>query len=158
MYFNLPRVWVLFVLVLVSLIGNAQTREPQVAGRVIRSGNGMPIEGAKVELEQAWSVSSNGQYPTAITDKDGEYHFAEIVKADAYRIRASAEGFVGQTYSRDGTFKLLKNPAGVVLRSITCRGAVVTPDTPLRIGDREKVQDCEAFLGTDTSTTESDVR
>ena len=55
-------------------------------------------------------------------------------------------------------FKLLENPAGVVPRSITCRGAVVTPDTHLRIGDREKVQDCEAFLGTDTSTTESDVR
>ena len=50
-------------------------------------------------------------------------------------------------------FKLLKNPAGVVLRSITCRGAVVTPDTPLRIGDREKVKDCEVFLGTDASTS-----
>ena len=55
-------------------------------------------------------------------------------------------------------FKLLKNPTGVVLRSITCRGAVVTPDTPLRIGDREKVRDCEAFLGTDTSATEREVR
>jgi hypothetical protein len=55
-------------------------------------------------------------------------------------------------------FKLLKNPTGVVLRSITCRGAVVTPDTPSRIGDREKVRDCEAFLGTDTSATEREVR
>jgi hypothetical protein len=48
-------------------------------------------------------------------------------------------------------FKLLKNPAGVVLRSITWRGARVTMDTPLRIGDREKVKDCEAVLGTDAS-------
>ena len=48
-------------------------------------------------------------------------------------------------------FKLLKNPAGVVLRSITCRGVGVTADTPLRIGDREKVKDCEAVLGTDAS-------
>jgi hypothetical protein len=48
-------------------------------------------------------------------------------------------------------FKLLKNPAGIVLRSVTCRGAVVTSETPLRIGDREKVKDCEAVLGTDAS-------
>jgi hypothetical protein len=27
----------------------------------------------------------------------------------------------------------------------------VTPDTPLRIGDRERVKDCEAILGTDAS-------
>src|SRR5713101_1091532 len=99
MNLNLPRVWVLLSLVAVCVVGDAQAREPQVAGRVIRSDNGMPIEGATVELEQAWAPS-NGQYPTAITDKNGEYQFVEIVKADAYRIRASAEGFVGQTYSR----------------------------------------------------------
>jgi hypothetical protein len=46
-------------------------------------------------------------------------------------------------------FKLLKNPAGVVLRGITCRGEGVTPDTPLRIGDREQVKDCEVVLGTE---------
>ena len=102
MYFNLPRVCVLLLLVPACVSGNAQTREPQVAGRVIRSDNGMPVEGAEVELERAWALSSNGQYPTAITDKNGEYHFAAM-KADAYRIRASAEGFVWQTYSRDGT-------------------------------------------------------
>ena len=48
-------------------------------------------------------------------------------------------------------FKLLKNPAGVGLRSVTCRGAGVSEGTPLRIGDREKVKDCEAVLGTDAS-------
>jgi Carboxypeptidase regulatory-like domain len=103
MYFNLPRVCVLFLLVAVCIVGNAQTRDPQVAGRVIRSDNGMPIEGAEVQLEQAWALSSNGQYPTAITNKNGEYRFPEGVTPAAYRIRASAEGFVWQTYSRDGT-------------------------------------------------------
>ena len=48
-------------------------------------------------------------------------------------------------------FKLLKNPAGVVLRSVICRGTGVSPDTPLRIGDRDKVNDCEAVLGPDAS-------
>jgi len=37
------------------------------------------------------------------------------------------------------------------LRSVTCHGAVVTSETRLRIGDREKVKDCEAVLGTDAS-------
>lgn len=103
MYFNLPRVCVLLLLVTVCIVGNAQTREPQVAGRVTRSDDGMPIEGAEVQLEQAWVLSSNGQYPTAITNKNGEYRFPEGVMPAAYRIRASAEGFVWQTYSRDGT-------------------------------------------------------
>ena len=102
MYFNLPRVCVLLLLVPACVSGTAKTREPQVAGRVIRSDNGMPIEGAEVALERAWAPSSNGQYPTAITDKNGEYRFPEMTPA-AYRIRASAEGFVWQTYSRDGT-------------------------------------------------------
>jgi hypothetical protein len=38
-----------------------------------------------------------------LTNKNGEYHFPEGVTPAAYRIRASAEGFVWQTYSRDGT-------------------------------------------------------
>ena len=62
----------------------------------------LPIEGAEVELVRVWAVSSNGQYPTAITDKNGEYQFVESVKPDAYLIRASAEGFLWETYTRDG--------------------------------------------------------
>jgi Carboxypeptidase regulatory-like domain len=103
MYFSLPRVSVLLSLVAVCVVAYAQAPEPQVAGRVVRSDNGLPIEGAEVELVSAWALSSNGQYPTAITNKNGEYEFVEKVKADAYRIRASAEGFLLQTYSRDGT-------------------------------------------------------
>lgn len=102
MSFNLLRVCALMLLVPVFVIGNVQTREPWVAGQVFRSDDGKPIEGATVELEQAWAPSSNGQYPTAITEKNGEYRFPKMTTA-AYRIRASAEGFVWQTYSRDGT-------------------------------------------------------
>jgi hypothetical protein len=93
---------VLLLLVPACASGNAQTREPWVAGRVVKSDNGMPIEGATVELEQASALSSNGQNPTAITDKNGNYHFPEMTPA-TYRIRATADGYVWQTYSRDGT-------------------------------------------------------
>lgn len=102
MYFNLPRVSVLLSLVTVCVVAHAQAPQPQVAGRVVRSDDGLPIEGAEVELVRVWAVSSNGQYPTAITDKNGEYQFVESVKPDAYLIRASAEGFVWETYTRDG--------------------------------------------------------
>src|SRR5208283_991927 len=102
MHFNFPRMCVLLLLVPACASGNAQTGEPWVAGRVVRSDNGMPIEGATVELDQTWIPTSNGQYPTAITDRNGNYHFPKM-NAAAYRIRASAEGFVWQTYSRDGT-------------------------------------------------------
>lgn len=44
-------------------------------------------------------------------------------------------------------FKFLKKPAGLVLRSVRCDGAEVTPDSPLRVGDRQKVTDCEVLIG-----------
>jgi hypothetical protein len=50
-------------------------------------------------------------------------------------------------------FKLLKNPVGILLRSVRCSGAEVTPDTPLRVSDSQKVKDCEALMGTDASAT-----
>lgn len=73
MYFNFPRLFVLLSLVAVCVVADAQVPEPQVAGRVVRSDNGQPIEGATVELERAWIASSNGQYPTAISNKNREY-------------------------------------------------------------------------------------
>lgn len=103
MYFNFPRLFVLSCWIAVYVVSDAQAPEPQVAGRVVRSDNGQPIERATVELERAHMLSSNGQYPTEITNKNGEYRFVASVTPAAYRIRASAEGFVWQTYSRDGT-------------------------------------------------------
>jgi hypothetical protein len=105
MYFNLPRLAVLLSLVAVCVVANAQAPEPQVAGRVVRSDDGRPIEGAEVELVRVWAVSSNGQYPAVITDNNGEYWFVGSVKPGAYEIRASADGFVLQTYDRDGTIE-----------------------------------------------------
>jgi hypothetical protein len=46
-------------------------------------------------------------------------------------------------------FKLLKKPAGVMLRSVQCGGARVTPDSPFQVGDRQKVPDCEMLIGRD---------
>jgi hypothetical protein len=102
-YFNFPRLFVFLAWVTVCVVADAQAPEPQVAGRVVRSDNGDPIERATVELERAQMFSSSGQYPTEISNKNGEYRFVEGVTPAAYRIRASAEGFVWETYSRDGT-------------------------------------------------------
>ena len=49
-------------------------------------------------------------------------------------------------------FKLLKKPAGVVLRRVRCGGAEVTPDTPLRVGDRQKITGCELVVGREDPT------
>lgn len=103
MDFNLSRVCALLLLVPVFVIGNAQTRKPQVAGRAVRSDNGQPIEGATVELERTQMASSNLQYPNETTNKNGEYRFVGSPPLATYRVRASADGFVWQTYSRDGT-------------------------------------------------------
>lgn len=47
----------------------------------------------------------------------------------------------GRVLPGEYEFKLLKKPAGVVLRSVQCGGAQVTPDSPFRVGDRQKVTD-----------------
>jgi hypothetical protein len=44
-------------------------------------------------------------------------------------------------------FSVLKNPDGIVLRSARCGGAAVTPQAPLRVGDRQKITGCEVVLG-----------
>jgi hypothetical protein len=53
-------------------------------------------------------------------------------------------------------FKLLKKPAGVVLRKVRCGGAEVTPDTPLRVGDRQKITGCELVVGREDSRTSTE--
>lgn len=102
MYFNLPRASVLLSLVALCLVADAQAPEPQIAGRVVRADNGLPIEGAAIELLPPFAPG-NRQFQTVIADRHGEYRFLERVTDGTYEIVASAEGFVSQTYSRDAT-------------------------------------------------------
>lgn len=53
----------------------------------------------------------------------------------------------------DYEFKLLRKPVGAVLRSVRCGGVEVTLDSPLRVGDRQKVTDCEVLVGREASET-----
>lgn len=104
MYFNLPRASVLLALVALCLVADAQAPEPQIAGRVVRADNGLPIVGAAIELLPPF-VPGNGELQTAIADSHGEYRFLRGVNGGTYEIVASAEGFVSQTYSRDTTLE-----------------------------------------------------
>lgn len=99
-YSNLPRASLLLSLVVMCLIAHAQAPEPQIAGHVVRADNGMPIDGAAIELQPAF-VPGNGEFQTAIADSHGEYRFLQGVKDGTYEIVASADGFVSQTYSLD---------------------------------------------------------
>lgn len=90
---------------MLCVVAEAQEVEPSVSGRVVRADSGLPIEGASVRLERAGVASSNGEYPTAITDTHGEYRFGRDVEAGVHIVSASAAGFVSQTYSSDGTLE-----------------------------------------------------
>ena len=116
MYFRVPRVSVVVSFVVMCIIANAQAPEPQIAGRVVRADNGLPIEGAAIELEPAFAVQSNGQLQTALADSHGQYRFLQGVKDGTYIIRVSAEGFVSQTYSRDETLEGKFQPVNVSTR------------------------------------------
>jgi Carboxypeptidase regulatory-like domain len=83
----------------------AQEPAPQITGRVVRADNGQAIEGASVRFVRANVVSSNGQFPTAVTDKNGEYRFHPDAEERVYLISASADGFVTEEYSSDGTLE-----------------------------------------------------
>jgi hypothetical protein len=96
LYFSLPRASVLLSLVALCHVADAQAPEPQIAGRVVRADNGLPIEGAAIELLTPF-VPGNGELQTVIADSHGEYRFLQGVKDGTYEIVASAEGFVSQT-------------------------------------------------------------
>jgi hypothetical protein len=53
-------------------------------------------------------------------------------------------------------FKLLRKPAGVALRRVRCSGAEGTPDTPLRVGDKQKIRGCELVVGLEDSKTSAE--
>jgi Carboxypeptidase regulatory-like domain len=95
-----------------------------------------------------------GKLPVAlmigIQSHEGAAQGSDLDSAGYFTFRRVLPGFY--------EFKLLKNPVGVVLRSVRCGGTEVTPDTPLRVVDSQKVKDCEAVLGTDTSATGTTVQ
>lgn len=66
-------------------------------------------------------------------------------------VNAAGRFLFGRVLPGGYEFKLLKKPAGLVLRSVRCGGADVTPDSPLRVGDRQKVTDCEVLIGREAS-------
>jgi hypothetical protein len=104
LHFNLPRASVLLSLVALCLVADAQAPEPQIAGRVVRADNGLPIEGAAIELLPPF-VPGKGELQTVMADSHGEYRFLQGVTDGTYEIVASAEGFVSQTYSGDATLE-----------------------------------------------------
>jgi hypothetical protein len=104
LHFSLPRASVLLSLVALCLVADAQAPEPQIAGRVVRADDGLPIEGAAIELLPPFAPG-NGELQTVIADSHGEYRFLRGVTDGTYEIVASAEGFVSQTYSGDATLE-----------------------------------------------------
>jgi hypothetical protein len=88
MYFSVPRVSVLVSLVVICLVANAQAPEPQITGRVVRADNGLPIEGAAIELEPAFAMQGNGQLQTALTDSHGQYRAGMAPSRDGSSQRA----------------------------------------------------------------------
>jgi hypothetical protein len=97
--------------------------EPQIAGRVLRADNGIPIEGAEIDLELSGSVQHNNPLQTATTDSQGQYRFSDPVRAGTYFITVGADGYVSETYNRDGTLegKFQRVDASTRLRGIDFR-------------------------------------
>jgi hypothetical protein len=90
---------VLFLAFMLGLAAQAQVLDPQIAGRVVRADNGMPVQDATIQLLPI-TIIGRAQFQTAKTDRDGEYHF-QSVRDGVFLIEASAEGFVRQTHRRD---------------------------------------------------------
>ncbi len=99
------RILLALVVGVVSVGAGAQEVGPTVSGRVVRADNGAPIEGASVWLERGAIASSDGRYPTAITDKNGGYRFGTEITAGTYNVIAFANGYVTETYSSGGTLE-----------------------------------------------------
>lgn len=62
-------------------------------------------------------------------------------------VDATGQLMIDRVLPGEYEFKLFKNPDGVLLRSVRCGGAEVTAETPLRVGDRQKITGCEIVLG-----------
>jgi hypothetical protein len=146
MYASALRASLVLLFVSTCLVTHAQTQapEPQISGRVVRADNGLPIEGATIELEPSGAIQHNSPLSSSSTDIRGEFRFLQPVKDGTYFIRVSAEGFVSETFSRDGTLegKFQRVDASTHLREIdfrlkreaVIRGAVTEPDQKPVVG------------------------
>jgi hypothetical protein len=119
------------VLVLAGLISNVRAQSeapnqstsqktPVISGHVYRADTHAPIAKATVTLVPPF-VAGNPQFQTAQTGTDGAFAFYDLRPATStYTSRASAEGFVGQDYSLDGTLdgKFLKLKPGVTFQNV----------------------------------------
>jgi len=102
----------------------------------------------------AKSDGTNGSVPSGVMIGIESHEGA----AQARDVDATGRFVFGRVLPGEYEFKLLKQPTGVVLRSVRCRGAEVTPDSPLRVGDRQKVTDCEVLVDREASATGPEVR
>ena len=103
MSFNVLKVALLTSLLGAGSVAQTQQPEPQIAGRVLRADNGLPIEGAAISLEPGGFAQHNRPLQTTMTDSHGHYRFVEPVNNGTYLITADADGYVSETYSHDGT-------------------------------------------------------
>jgi len=87
----------------VCCVGNGQQPESQLSGRVLRADHGLPIEGATISLERAGSIQHNLPLQTATTDSQGRYRFVDSIADGTYFIDVIADGYVSESFSRDGT-------------------------------------------------------
>ena len=69
------------------------------------------------------------------------------------RMDAAGKFAFGRVLPGEYRFSVLKNPEGIVLRSVRCGDAAVTPQVPLRVGDRQKIAGCEVILGYEFSAS-----
>jgi hypothetical protein len=73
--------------------------------------------------------------------------------AQGSRMDAAGKFAFGRVLPGEYRFSVLKNPEGIVLRSVRCGDAAVTQQVPLRVDDRQKIADCEVILGYEFSAS-----
>jgi hypothetical protein len=82
---------------------------------------------------------------------------SQEVAAQGSDVDAVGHFMFGRVLAGGYEFKLTK-PVGVVLRSVRCGGEEVTPDSPLRVGDSQKVTGFEVLAGREDSAARTEVR
>jgi len=62
-------------------------------------------------------------------------------------VDAAGRFMFGRVLPGEYEFKLLKMPVGLVVRRVQCGSVKVTRNSPLRVGDRQKITDCKVLVG-----------